>query len=83
MAVSLSPRYLNSSTYLRGVSPQSRVPVQFTNIAFVFTVLITRLLSVQKRWKQVRSAYNWATPPAISATSSAKASINNYRLARV
>jgi len=53
--------------------------LQFTNIAFVLPMLISRLLVSQKRVKQFINSYNSMGDGAIRTKSSAKASKNNYR----
>jgi hypothetical protein len=79
----LTPRYLKSATYYNSVLLHLRLPLQFTNIYFVFSVLITRLFMLQKVHSLLSRSYNYKGEGAISARSSANASMYSCIAANV
>ena len=79
----IRPRYLNFYTVSICYLHTYIYPLQFTNIAFVLPMLISRLLLAQKRVKQFISSYSSSGEGAIRTKLSANASRNNYREAIV
>ena len=72
------PRYLNYITVSISYWHTYIYSLQFTNIAFVLPMFMSRSFSLQKRPKQFKRSYNSIGDGAIRTKSSAKASINNY-----
>jgi hypothetical protein len=73
-----SPKYLKFSTVLIYSVPTYIYYLQFINMAFVLSILMSRSFDLQKRAKQFNNNYSSWGEGAIRTKSSAKASMNNY-----
>jgi hypothetical protein len=78
-----NPKYLNFSTVSILRLRTYIYSLQFTNIAFVLPMFISRSFLSQNLIKQFINSYNSKGDGAINTKSSAKANMNNYRDATV